>query len=401
MRRLRGPVLGLVLAAAAACTGPSPSVPVGQPSRLSPSATSPVASPTASPARSPGESPPLALQLLGEFPSPVWVGAAPGDPDHLHLALRGGRVLRLDAFGRRLSTVLDLGDEVGSGAEQGLLSMAFDPAYERNRRLYVSYTDRAGDSQVVAYTVVRGRAVRPQRLIAVAQPYPNNNGGHLLFDPSGMLLVGLGDGGNAGDPQNRAQDLTSLLGKLLRLDPRTGAAAPGNPYPQSPYVWALGLRNPWRFSFDTNGDLYLGDSGQNQLEELDVVPRALQAGANYGWSVYEGTVRFEQERDFTPGGPLIAPALTYPHSEGSCLVVAGEVYRGRALPWLRGRFVYGDYCAGRLLAVRRTRAGVGPVLDLGVKAPALQAFGKDGRGELLVVTVDRLARLVPGDADGG
>lgn len=402
MRRLRGPAWGLLLAAAAACSGGGPAVPVGgTPGATATGSASATPGPTTTAPASPGAVPPLALQVLGEFPSPVWVGPAPGDRDHLYLALRGGRVLRLDLSGRRLGTVLDLGDQVSGGAEQGLLSMAFDPAYPRNRRLYVSYTDRTGDSQVVAYAVVAGRAVRPQRLLAVAQPYANHNGGHLLFDRTGMLLVGLGDGGNAGDPENRAQDLTSLLGKLLRIDPRTGAAAPGNPYPQSPYVWALGLRNPWRFTLDTNGDLYLGDTGQNHLEELDVVPPSLQAGANYGWSVYEATVRFKKDQEFTPGGPVIAPALTYSHDEGGCSIVPGEVYRGRVLPWLRGRFVFGDYCAGDLLAVRRTRTGVGPVLDLDVSAPALQAFGKDGRGELLVLTVDRLARLVPGTSGDG
>lgn len=354
----------------------------------SPSPSSSTPAPTAPPA--------LSLQVLGSYPSPVWVGPAPGDRRHLYLVLKGGRILQLDAQGRRLATLLDVSDLVSTGGERGLLSMAFDPAYARNRRIYVNYTDKAGDTQVVAYTVVGGRAVRPQRLIAVAQPYRNHNGGLVLFDRTGMLLVGMGDGGNAGDPENRAQDLTSLLGKILRIDPRTGEPARGNPYRQSPYVWALGLRNPWRFSFDTNGDLYLGDVGQNHLEELDVVPPAQQRGANYGWSVYEGNVRFKEDAQFTPGGPVIAPALTYSHADGGCSITAGEVYRGRLIPWLRGRFVFGDYCAGDLLAVRRTPTGVGPVVDLGVRAQALQAFGRDTRGELLVLTVDTLARLVPG-----
>jgi glucose/arabinose dehydrogenase len=261
----------------------------------------------------------------------------------------------------------------------------------------VDYTDLNGDIQMVRYDIVRGRAVRPHPLLAVAHPYPNHNGGQLLFDRTGMLLVGLGDGGNAGDPQNRAQDITSDLGKVLRIDPGSGAPAPGNPYPLNRYVWELGLRNPWRFSFDTNGDLYLADAGQRTEEELDVVPPALQRGANFGWSVYEGTVRFKQHEDFTPGGPLITPALTYPHSEGACSIVAGFVYRGRALPALRGRFLYGDYCAPRLLSTTRTRQGLAPPVELGVRAEGLQSFGLDGSGEVLVLTLDTLSRLVPGE----
>ena len=398
MRRLRTGAAGLALTAALSLVATACNA-NGAPSTsgTTPAGTPTAAAPSSSPAPRPTPTAPqLSLQVLGSYPSPVWVGPAPGDRRHLFLALRRGRVLQLDTDGRRLRTLLDLQDEVSTGAEQGLLSIAFDPAYARNRRLYVNYTDQAGDTQVVAYTVVRGRAVRPQRLLAIHQPYPNHNGGLVLFDRTGMLLVGMGDGGNAGDPENRAQDLDSLLGKILRIHPRTGRPAPGNPYARSPYVWALGLRQPWRFTFDTNGDLYLGDVGQQDLEEINVVPPRLQAGANYGWSVYEGTARFKEDAQFTPGGPLIAPALTYSHAEGGCSVTVGEVYRGQDIPWLRGRLVFGDYCAGDLLAVGRTRAGLGAVADLGVQAQALQAFGRDPRGELLVLTVDTLARLVPG-----
>jgi glucose/arabinose dehydrogenase len=201
---------------------------------------------------------PLALEQLGEFASPVWVGPAPGDPAHLYLALRSGTVLQLDPQGGRRGVLLDLKDQVSTGTEQGLLSIAFDPAYPRVPRLYVDFTDKDGNVRIVAYTVELGRAVRPQLLLTVPEPYENHNGGLILFDRTGMLLVGLGDGGNAGDPQNRAQDLQSLLGKILRIDPRTGGPAAGNPYPENRYVWALGLRNPWRFTFDAAGYLYVG-----------------------------------------------------------------------------------------------------------------------------------------------
>ncbi len=337
--------------------------------------------------------PALTLTKLGAFDSPVWVGPVPGDPQHLFLVEKTGTVLQLDAQGHRVGTVLDLTDQVSKGNEQGLLSIAFDPAYATNHRLYADFTNAAGDTRVLAYTVRAGRAVDGQELLAVHQPYANHNGGLLLFDRTGMLLVGLGDGGSGGDPQNHAQDLGSALGKILRLDPRTGAGAVGNPYPEHPEVWAYGLRNPWRFGFDTNGDLYVADVGQNKVEELDVVPPADQRGANYGWSVYEGADRFK--RGSQPAGPgkLIRPALTYTHASGGCSITGGEVYRGKALPALVGHYVFGDYCAGELLQVTRTATGVTPSSKLGVKVDGLQAFGHDARGELLVLSADALYGL--------
>ncbi|MGZ6793185.1 MAG: PQQ-dependent sugar dehydrogenase, partial [Mycobacteriales bacterium] len=308
-----------------------------------------------------------ALQPLGTFSSPVWVGPAPGDPDHLYLVEKTGRVLRLGPDGQKQGVVLDLSDRISKGNEQGLLSIAFDPAFATNHRMYADWTDKDGNTQVVAYPVQDGVAGPGQVLLTVDQPYANHNGGLLLFDPTGMLLVGMGDGGSAGDPGNRAQDLSSDLGKILRIDPRTGLGAPGNPYRANPRVWALGLRNPWRFSFDTNGDLYLGDVGQSTTEELDVVPRAYQRGANYGWSVYEGELRFKPDQQFTPGGPLITPAWTYAHSTGGCSITGGEVYHGTALPALEGSYVFGDYCAGKLLETTRTATGVAQPLSMGVR----------------------------------
>ena len=356
----------------------------------------PSASASPAPSPTPTPTPPaLELQELGSFASPVWVGPAPGDPTHLYLAQRSGTVLTLDAQGARQDVLLDLSHAVSTGNEQGLLSIAFDPAYPRVPALYVDYTDEDGDTRVEAYTVEQGHAVRPRLLLTVAQPYPNNYGGQLLFDRTGMLLVALGDGGNAGDPENRAQDLGSFLGKILRLDPRTGGPARGNPYPQNKYVWALGLRNPRHFSLDAKGFLALGDAGQSKVEELDVVPPGLQRGANYGWSVYEGDNRYKQDQQFTPGGPVVVPAATFAHDDGWCSITVGPVYTGRAVPSLRGALVLGDYCKGRLLAVRRVGRGVGPPLDLDVRAEGLQGFGVDTQGELLVLTVDRLSRLVP------
>ena len=386
-RRLAAALALAVLAAGCADSPTAAPTPTSSPS------ASPSASPTPTP--TPTGLPKVALKKLAKFSSPVWVGPAPGDTEHLFLVEKTGRVLQLDADGRQQAVVLDLTSKISKGNEQGVLSIAFDPAYATNKRLYVDWTDRDGATQVEAYTMAGGVATNPQLLYSVAQPYANHNGGLLLFDPTGMLLVGLGDGGSAGDPENRAQDLRSDLGKILRLDPRTGRAAPGNPFPQNPKVWALGLRNPWRFSFDTNGDLYVGDVGQNKLEELDVVKPADQAGANYGWSVYEGNERFKKDQRFSARGPLITPALTYLHADGGCSITGGEVYHGRAVRGLEGRYVFGDYCAGKLWVVDRTETGVTPLVELGVRVDGLQAFGVDLQGELLVLSAEELFRLTP------
>jgi glucose/arabinose dehydrogenase len=338
----------------------------------------------------------FSLQDLGTFSNPVWVGPVPGDPAHLYLVEKTGKVRQIDPTGKALGTVLDLNDQVSKGNEQGLLSIAFDPAYATNHRLYVDYTNKDGNTVVAAYTVTGDKAVAPQQLLTVEQPFSNHNGGMLQFDKTGMLLVGLGDGGSAGDPGNRAQDLQSNLGKILRLDPRTGAGAAGNPYKANPLVWALGLRNPWRFSFDSAGYLYVGDVGQNTTEELNVVAPRYQSGANYGWSVYEGTKRFKVDEQFTPGGTLITPALTYAHETGGCSITGGEIYTGRAVPELKGMYVFGDYCLGQLEVTTRTGPDLAPAKLLGLKVDGLQAFGHDRAGELLVLSSEKLYRLVPG-----
>jgi glucose/arabinose dehydrogenase len=366
-------------------TTPAPTTATGSPSSAA----------TVTPSR-PAASTKLALQSLGSFSSPVWVGPVPGDAEHLVLVEKTGKVLLLDTSFRTVGTVLDLTGSISTGNEQGVLSVAFDPSYASNHRLYVDYTEKGGDTRVVAYTVTGNRAASPQQLLAVDQPYTNHNGGLLLFDRTGKLLVGLGDGGSGGDPQNHAQDLGSDLGKILRLDPLTGTGAADNPYAQNRKVWAYGLRNPWRFSFDTNGDLYVGDVGQNEIEELDVVPLAQQRGANYGWSVYEGNARFKRDKDLQGSGRLVKPALTYTHASGGCSITGGEVYRGAALPELVGTYVFGDYSAGRLLGATRTATGISASRELGPRVDGLQAFGHDTRGELLVLSADTVYRIVRG-----
>jgi glucose/arabinose dehydrogenase len=339
--------------------------------------------------------PRLALEPLGTFSTPVWVGTAPGDSIHLFLVEKTGRVLQLDGSGRFESVVLDVSKRIATAGEQGLPSMAFDPDYATNHRIYTFLTDKDGYNRVIAYTVVDGVARAPEVLLQVDRPFANHNGGLVRFDPTGMLLVGIGDGGSAGDPDNRAQDLTDPHGKILRIDPRTGAGASDNPFPRAKRVWALGLRNPWRFTFDTNGDLYVGDVGQNRFEELNVLPRSRQSGANYGWSVYEGDSVFKKDQQITGGVAPVVPALTYSHTEGACSITGGEVYRGSRIGFLRGSYVFGDYCLGLLWIADRTPSGMSPIRELGLAVKGLQAFGRDLDGELLVLSSDKVFRLVP------
>ena len=377
----------VALLGAAACTS-SRGTPHGS---LSPTST-----PTSSPVPTTSTAP-LALTKLGTFDGPVWAGPVPGDPAHLWVAERAGRIVEIQPDGTKTAAVLDLTKLVTKGNEQGLLGLAFDPRFTENKHFYVDYTDVDGNTRVVRFTWQGGDASDPTPLLTEQQPYSNHNGGELLFDRTGKLLVGLGDGGSAGDPGNRAQSLGSDLGKILRIDPSTGQGLPDNPYPVNTRVWALGLRNPWRFSFDTNGDLYLGDPGQNKVEEIDVVPPRLQRGANYGWSVYEGNQVFRAGELLTLGGPLIKPAYTYLHAdEGGCSVTGGLVYRGHALASLVGRYVFGDYCIGQLLGARRTATGLTTPAELGLRVAGLQAFGVDRDGELLVMSADTLYRLTPG-----
>lgn len=381
--------LALAVAVLSGCTTGGSADPSASPGAV-PSTASP--SPTGLPPQ---------LVELGSFSSPVWVGPAPGDAQHLFLAEKTGRVLQLDRNGRVQRTVLDLRPQLSRGTEQGLLSIAFDPGFARNKRMYAYFTDKAGDNRLQAFTVFNGVAIVPQDLVSLPRPYPNHNGGALLFAPDGALLLGTGDGGSAGDPDDRAQNPVSLFGKVLRLDPMTGAARAGNPYPNNARVWATGLRQPWRMAFDTNGDLYVGDVGQSRREELNVVPPAEQSGANFGWSVLEGELEFKPGAVLRGSGPRIDPALVYDHTEGGCSIVGGEVYRGKALPSLTGSYVFGDYCLGRLWATTRTASGLSPLREVGVRVDALQAFGHDHDGELLVMSAEKLFRLGPPLAEDG
>ena len=338
------------------------------------------------------------------------VYAAPRDARHLYVLERAGRVLRFARDGSGPpEVVLDLRAVVDSRApEAGLLGLAFDPDWPRMPRVWLSYTAPGRDGAALETRLVRmesgdgGRHFDPasaQLVLRLDQPWANHNGGRIAFGPDGYLYFGLGDGGAGGDPQGNAQRLDTWLGKLLRLDVRGTApytVPPDNPFVGQagarPEIWALGLRNPWGWSFDRRtGALWLGDVGQDRWEEIDRIER----GGNYGWNHREGRHCFKPRFACRRRG-LIDPLAEYGHTGGRCSVTGGYVYRGPRLPALRGWYVYGDFCSGELWALDAARPGEPRRLaDTDV---AIAAFGEDVDGELLVVEYagrGRLLRLAP------
>ncbi|HET9214764.1 MAG TPA: PQQ-dependent sugar dehydrogenase [Gaiellaceae bacterium] len=337
----------------------------------------------------PGDGGPLRLEEVASgLTAPVHAAAAPGEPDRLYVVEQVGRIVVLEDGEVRGEPFLDIAADVRSGGEQGLLSVAFHPDYEANGLFYVNYTNQAGDTRVQEFERRSRRSVARRTLLAVDQPYPNHNGGQLAFGLDGLLYVGMGDGGAGGDPENRAQDPTSRLGKLLRLDVDDRGAD-----------WemvAYGLRNPWRFSFDRlTGDLWIGDVGQDAIEEIDFVPaRRVGQVLNFGWDVFEGTQQFE-DKEPAPGGPLVEPISQYTHEFG-CSVTGGFVYRGRNVSReARGRYFYGDYCSGRVWSLARWEGEVSR-RGAGFRVPSLTSFAEDLDGELYLVSaggsIYRLAR---------
>jgi glucose/arabinose dehydrogenase len=306
------------------------------------------------------------------------------------MAIRGG-----SAAGR---PVLDLSSQVSQGFEQGLLGLAFSPD---GQFLYVNYTDLDGDTHVTEFTMTGDTAAEgsSRDVLLIDQPYSNHNGGHLAFGPDGYLYVGLGDGGSAGDPSENSQNLGSLLGKILRIDPRPTGGTPygipvNNPFAGEegarPEVWAYGLRNPWRFSFDRlNGDLWIADAGQARREEINL-ERISIGGGNYGWDGFEGTLVYEE--------PLPDDVEDPVHEYGRDLgraVIGGYVYRGSAIPALQGAYVFGDLYNPRLRALVPSAGGFEEA-SLGLTVPNLSAFGEDGTGELYVLSLSgQVYRLNP------
>ncbi|HEV2787029.1 MAG TPA: PQQ-dependent sugar dehydrogenase, partial [Solirubrobacteraceae bacterium] len=366
-RALLATALAIVLSVLAACgsddsaaeTNATPPATAPAPARVTSSSAETT---QARPAAASG----VRLVGIGRFDAPVYVTAPPGDPRRIFVVEQGG-VIRVVRAGRRLSRpFLDLRSSVIAGGEQGLLSMAFAPDYARTRRFYVNYTDRSGTQSVVEFRrsrASRDRALTSGRLVLRYDgEEANHNGGLVTFGPDGLLYIGTGDGGGANDQhgeRGHAQNLGSLLGKLLRIDPRRSAGRPYRAPSSNPFVerggardeiYSYGLRNPWRFSFDrSTGDLSIADVGQNAAEEINFAKEGPARGANYGWRPFEGDRRnFDDEE--APGH--VPPVINKSHDDGYCSLTGGYVVRDPRLPALEGRYVYGDFCKGELRSVK-------------------------------------------------
>jgi glucose/arabinose dehydrogenase len=307
----------------------------------------------------------------------------------LFVVEQGGavRIVRSGAVAAR--PFLNISSLVTPGGEQGLLGLAFPPGYAARQSFYVNYINRTGvGNTVIARFAVAGdpdlaERTSRQELLTFTQPFANHNGGQLAFGPDNLLYIGSGDGGSGGDPLGNGQNKTSLLGKLLRLDVLSGTAPAipaGNPFGNE--VWAYGLRNPWRFSFDRQtGDLYLADVGQGTREEVNFQPAGSGTGANYGWNIMEGSLCFLNPGLCSSAG-LTLPVAEYDHSAGDCSVTGGYVYRG-SISSLRGTYLYGDFCSGRIWGLRHNGVAWENILLLD-STLLISTFGEDEAGELYV-----------------
>jgi glucose/arabinose dehydrogenase len=331
---------------------------------------------------------------VGSYEAPIVMAVRPG-PKDVFIGERAGRVKRTADS----KVVLDITSETTTDSERGLLGLAFAPG---GTEAYVSYTDDDGNSRIDEYTVAADGTFdrdSARQVLFVDQPYPNHNGGDIAFGPGGYLYFGLGDGGSGGDPQRNGLKGSTLLAKLLRIDPSKPSGELGYTVPADnpfvgqqdvrPEIWASGLRNPWRWSFDSaTGDLWIGDVGQGEWEEVDVA-RATDGkdagkGLSFGWSAFEGTHRFNDDQ---PSEGQTPPILEYQHGDDGCSITGGYVYRGSAIPALRGAYVYGDYCSGKVWAIAVDGTKVAQQVQLGEVAD-LVSFGQDAEGELYALSLD-------------
>jgi glucose/arabinose dehydrogenase len=330
---------------------------------------------------------PFALQTVAEgLDQPVFV-TAPAGETRLFIVEQTGKIRILEDGAIRETPFADFGGMIRAGGEQGLLGLAFHPDYADNGRFFVNFTDRRGDTRVIGYTTSPGADAADmesgQELLFVDQPRGNHNGGWIGFGPDGLLYVGMGDGGGAGDRDNNAQNPERLLGKMLRLDVDGG----------DPEIFLSGLRNPWRNAWDGE-DIYIADVGQGQWEELNIVSLG-DAGGNLGWRIMEGEACFSENPCDTAG--LIMPVHQYSHDVG-CSVTGGYVYRGAAIPAIEGAYFYADYCAGVLWSLRKDGDGVTDLQSYdGIGSLGqITSFGLDGAGEMYVTTQDgTLRKFVP------
>ncbi|HVT05546.1 MAG TPA: PQQ-dependent sugar dehydrogenase [Thermoanaerobaculia bacterium] len=341
-----------------------------------------------------GATPRVALRtVVTGLGSPVAI-TSPGDRSgRLFITEQRGTIRVVDRGSLVQTPFLDVSTLVSCCGERGLLSVAFHPRYAENGFFYIDYTDRNGDTVIARYSVspTDDDVASPSSalvLLKIAQPYSNHNGGQLQFGPDGYLYIGMGDGGSGGDPGNRAQDLSTLLGKLLRID--VDAASPYAIPSSNPFVgnssargeiWALGLRNPWRFSFDRqNTDLWIGDVGQNAWEEIDLQRVGSIGGENYGWRLMEGTHCYNPSSNCDNGG-ITRPVLEYSHAQG-CSVTGGYRYRGLRYPNLQGMYLYADYCSGTLWGALPDAQGRWSATVLLQTAKTVSTFGEDEDGEV-------------------
>ena len=375
------------------------------PTPTEPPAATATATPTRTPTATPAARPGLRLQRVGTFEDPVYVTAPRGDRRRIFVVEQGGRV-RVVRDGRKVDRpFLDVSDRIASGGERGLLSLAFAPDYASSGRFYVYYTAPDGDIRIVEYR--RASAERADHgsarlVLSVSHPASNHNGGLLLFGPDGLLYTGLGDGGGGGDlhgSRGNGQNLGTLLGKILRFDPRReGSRAYGvpssNPFAgrsgARPEVYAYGLRNPWRFAFTPRGHLVVADVGQGEVEEVSIIRRA---GANLGWRVWEGRSRYTSG-EAAPGH--VPPVIQRFHSDGNCSITGGVVVRDPVLSALRGRYVFGDFCRGRIESARLSNGRARDVRETRLEVDALSSFGEDARRRVYVTSLNGpVYRLVP------
>jgi glucose/arabinose dehydrogenase len=389
--RWLGALVGLVMLAATACSsGPSGSRAASPTTPATSAPTSTTAPGTATRAPQTGDLSKVRVRLqeVARLEAPVGMALRKGDAG-VYVIEQTGRVRVLRGDRLDPSPVLDVSSQIRAGGEQGLLGIAFSPD---GRYLYLDFTDTGGDTHIAEFAM-RGDRPDPasqRNLLTVDQPFANHNGGQLAFGPDGRLYIALGDGGSAGDPFGNGQSLDALLGKILRIDPRPSGGRPygvprDNPLVgragARPEIWDYGLRNPWRSSFDpVTKDLWIADVGQGDWEEVDHEPAA-RGGRNYGWNRLEGSHRFRGD----PPAGVVGPVLEYNHGDGACTVIGGSVYRGGAIPDLRGAYLYGDYCAGWVKAVS-AGGRVGEPRDLGINVPSLTSFGTDQRGELFALS---------------
>lgn len=349
----------------------------------------------------------LRLEEIGSgLSSPVYVTSPPGD-SRLFVVEQPGSIRIIQNGQPAQAPFLDISSRVSSGGERGMLSVAFHPQYATNGFFYVYFTGPSGEIRVERFTVSANantaNAASAKVILTVPHPRGNHNGGLAMFGPDGLLYLGLGDGGGAGDPDRNGQNVNTLLGKLLRIDVDGGdlyAIPGGNPFAARTdarrEIWAIGLRNPWRFAFDrVGGNLYVADVGQGDLEEVNVVPSP-RAGVNYGWNIMEASSCYNAPSCNRQG--LELPAIEYDHSGGACAVTGGFVYRGVAIPELAGVYFYADYCAGWIRSFRYQNGAATDTREWDVaNVGTITSFGEDSSGELYVTTGGgRVFRIVRG-----